>query len=155
MTNKVLSTTPSETIYQNDPTLAAGTTKVKTSPYTGFKVETYRNLYDADGKLISSKREAVSDYKVRNQIILKGPPLPSVPASGSTSGEIFDPTVPLPPENPDAPIFPGETEPTGPFLPEDTMLPPPMEQPPLPEHETGDPLPTADRNAVIAPLPAA
>ena len=46
---------------------------MKTSPYTGYKYRTYRNLYDADGKLISSAYEATSDYKARNRVILRGP----------------------------------------------------------------------------------
>lgn len=73
ITNETLSTTPWETVYEDDPTLPAGTEKVKTTPYTGYKVRTYRNLYDANGKLISSTYEATSDYKVRNKVIARGP----------------------------------------------------------------------------------
>ena len=73
MTNEWLSTTPYETVYEDDPTLAPGTEQVKTTPYTGYKYRTYRNVYDADGKLISSTYEATSDYKARNQVILRGP----------------------------------------------------------------------------------
>ncbi|MFR5405558.1 MAG: G5 domain-containing protein [Oscillibacter sp.] len=51
------STTPHETVYEDDPTLAPGTEKVKTTPYTGYKYRTYRNVYDANGKLISSTYE--------------------------------------------------------------------------------------------------
>ena len=51
MTNEHLSTTPYETVYEDDPTLAPGTEKVKTTPYTGYKYRTYRNVYDANGKL--------------------------------------------------------------------------------------------------------
>ena len=67
MTNEHLSTTPYETVYEDDPTLAPGTEKVKTTPYTGYKYRTYRNVYDANGKLISSTYEATSDYKSRNK----------------------------------------------------------------------------------------
>ncbi len=73
MTNEHLSTTPYETVYEDDPTLAPGTEKVKTTPYTGYKYRTYRNVYDANGKLISSTYEATSDYKSRNKVILRGP----------------------------------------------------------------------------------
>lgn len=82
MTNEVLSKTPWETVYKDDPTLPAGTEKVTTTPYTGYKVKSYRNVYSADGKLISSTYEATSDYKVRNKVISKGPALPEAPASG-------------------------------------------------------------------------
>lgn len=84
MTNEVLSKTPWETVYKDDPTLPAGTEKVTTTPYTGYKVKSYRNVYGADGKLISSTYEATSDYKVRNKVISKGPALPETPASGET-----------------------------------------------------------------------
>ena len=47
MTNEWLSTTPYETVYEDDPTLAPGTEQVKTTPYTGYKYRTYRNVYDA------------------------------------------------------------------------------------------------------------
>ena len=77
MTTEKLSDTPYETIYEDDPTLAPGTEKVKTTPYTGHKVRSYRNLYDGNGNLISSTLEAVSDYKSRNKVILRGPALPT------------------------------------------------------------------------------
>lgn len=54
MTKEVLSDTPYETVYEEDATLAPGTESVKTTPYTGHKVKTYRNLYDGSGTLISS-----------------------------------------------------------------------------------------------------
>ncbi len=82
MTNKVLSDTEWTTVYEDDNTLPAGTEKVKTTPYTGHKVESYRNLYDGNGKLISSRLEAVSDYKVRNKVVLRGPAKTETPVSG-------------------------------------------------------------------------
>ena len=81
MTNEKLSTTNFEVVYEDDDTLAPGTEKVKTTPYTGSKWTTYRNLYDAGGKLISSSFEASSDYKARNKVILRGPA--AQPGSGS------------------------------------------------------------------------
>ena len=93
MTNEVLSTTPWETVYKDDETLPAGTEKVTTTPYTGYKVKSYRNVYDADGKLISSTYEATSDYKVRNKVISRGPALPQTPASGGA--EITEPQEPV------------------------------------------------------------
>lgn len=105
MTNEVLSTTPWETVYKDDETLPAGTEKVTTTPYTGYKVKSYRNVYDADGKLISSTYEATSDYKVRNKVISRGPALPETPASGGA--EISEPQDPSAgttvPDTPDAP----------------------------------------------------
>lgn len=79
MTNEVLSKTNWETVYKDDETLPAGTEKVTTTPYTGYKVKSYRNVYSADGKLISSTYEATSDYKVRNKVISRAPPCRSSP----------------------------------------------------------------------------
>lgn len=93
MTNEVLSSTPWETVYKDDDTLPAGTEKVTTTPYTGYKVKSYRNVYDANGKLISSTYEATSDYKVRNKVISRGPALPETPASGGA--EITEPQDPV------------------------------------------------------------
>lgn len=93
MTNEVLSSTPWETVYKDDDTLPAGTEKVTTTPYTGYKVKSYRNVYDANGKLISSTYEATSDYKVRNKVISRGPALPQTPASGGA--EITEPQDPV------------------------------------------------------------
>ena len=114
MTNEWLSTTPYETVYEDDPTLAPGTEQVKTTPYTGYKYRTYRNVYDADGKLISSTYEATSDYKARNKVILRGPVI-DVPAGGETElpvdpGDPTDPAEPTEPTEPDLPAEPGEPD---------------------------------------------
>lgn len=84
MTNEVLSKTDWETVYKDDETLPAGTEKVTTTPYTGYKVKSYRNVYSAGGKLISSTYEATSDYKVRNKVISRGPALPEQPETPVT-----------------------------------------------------------------------
>ena len=124
MTNEVLSTTPFEVVYEDDPTLPAGTEQVKTTPYTGYKVRTYRNVYSADGKLIASNFEASSDYKVRNKVILRGtkpveipvePPVPTEPVTP------VEPPVPTEPTNPTEPETP--TEPVTPATPEEPELP--------------------------------
>nr|WP_325299369.1 VanW family protein [uncultured Dysosmobacter sp.] len=123
MTNERLSTTNFEVVYEDDPTLAPGTEQVKTTPYTGSKWRTYRHLYDADGKLISSTYEATSDYKARNKVVLRGPAKaaePSAPVIGP--GEL--------PGDPEEPEIPAE----------EPALEPPVEEPPvsvivLPEEE--------------------
>ena len=98
MTKDKLSTTPFEVVYEDDPTLPAGTEQVKTTPYIGYKYKTYRNVYDADGKLISSTYEATSDYKSRNRVILRGPALPvsepSAPASNPEELPVESPETP-------------------------------------------------------------
>lgn len=78
MTNKVISETPWETIYVDDPTMAPGSPNVvKTTPYVGYKVEAYHTIYDADGKVISQHLESVNNYKVRNKVVLRAPALPA------------------------------------------------------------------------------
>lgn len=118
MTNEWLSTTPYETVYEDDPTLAPGTEQVKTTPYTGYKYRTYRNVYDADGKLISSTYEATSDYKARNKVILRGPAVETAGGDAQIPGGTTDPADPTTPGEPTEPQDPEvPTEPTEPVTP--------------------------------------
>ena len=120
MTYETLSSTPFQEIREEDPTLAPGEEKVKTTPYTGYKVRSYRNLYGADGKLISSTYEATSDYKSRNRVILVGPQT-EVSAGGEAEipADPNDPAVPAEPAEPAEPQDPGApAEPTEPADPE-------------------------------------
>ena len=98
MTNEVLSRTDWETEYVEDLTLAPGAEVEKTSPYTGYKVKSYRHVYDKDGNLISSALEDTSNYKVRNKVILRGPAVPA-PEENAPVVEI----IPLPEEPPTEP----------------------------------------------------
>lgn len=72
MTHEVISTTPYNTIYEETMNLPWGTEQVKQSGYTGYKVITYRNVYDGAGNLVSSEVEAKSNYAVRDKIVLVG-----------------------------------------------------------------------------------
>lgn len=83
ITNKVLGTTPYKTVYQEDSHVTSQ--KVKTTGYSGKKVETYRSIYDTNGNLISSKVEAVSQYKTRNKVILVPAKSNSTAAPASSS----------------------------------------------------------------------
>lgn len=88
---ELISTTPYEEKLVETDTLAPGEQKVEQTPYTGYVVKTYRNVYAGDGTLLSSTYEATSRYKSRNRIILVGKAAdptvdPNVPA--------MDPTVP-------------------------------------------------------------
>lgn len=73
ITNEFISSTQWKTEYKTDRSLPKGTQKVEVTPYTGKTYKTYRNIYDGNGKLISSKYEATSVYKVRNQVIARNP----------------------------------------------------------------------------------
>ena len=127
MTNEVLSKTDWETVYKDDETLPAGTEKVTTTPYTGYKVKSYRNVYSADGKLISSTYEATSDYKVRNKVISRGPALPEQPETPVTG------PAETPAETPTE--IPEETTPST-TTPETSTPDPSQEQTQTPAQET-------------------
>lgn len=122
MTNEVLSKTDWETVYKDDETLPAGTEKVTTTPYTGYKVKSYRNVYSADGKLISSTYEATSDYKVRNKVISRGPA--ETPVTGPAETPVETPTQ-----------TPEETTPST-TTPETSTPDPSQEQTQTPAQET-------------------
>lgn len=113
MSYKQLETVKWETEYVDDPTLAPGTEVVKTSAYTGYKVQTYRALYDGQGNLISKNKEAYTYYKARNRVVLRGPTLPDMPPEPELPA--VDP-IPLPGEGTadkpsDTPIVPDEVLP--------------------------------------------
>ena len=73
ITNEFISSTNWKTEYVTDRSLPKGTQKVTVTPYTGKTYKTYRNIYDGAGNLISSKLEATSVYKARNQVIARNP----------------------------------------------------------------------------------
>lgn len=77
---EVLSTTPYEEEIVETEELAPGVQEVEQTPYTGYLVKTYRQIYSGDGKLISETFEATSKYNARNRIIRVGKG--TVPASG-------------------------------------------------------------------------
>lgn len=85
MTYKNLGDTPYETEYVETDELDWGTQQQKQSPYTGHQVVSYRNVYSGDGKLLSSEKEANSNYKSRNEIIMVG--TRGKPAMGTTIPE--------------------------------------------------------------------
>lgn len=85
MTYDTLSTTPFKEVEQLDPTLAPGQRQVKVTPYTGYRVKTYRNVFDGSGNLISSDVEDISDYKHRDRLVLVGPPREEAAETGGTA----------------------------------------------------------------------
>lgn len=72
MTNQIVGTTGYNTVYQIDESLPAGSTKVKTTPYTGYTVKVYRNLY-AGGALQETRLESTSVYRARDKVVLVSP----------------------------------------------------------------------------------
>lgn len=72
---KIIKTMDYTVRYVNDPTLPAGTTKIKQEGMTGYVVDTYK-IVKQDGKIVSQKKIHTSTYKPLEQIVLKGPDLP-------------------------------------------------------------------------------
>lgn len=70
--SKTLETIPFDVKYQDDSSMYKGETKTITTAYTGYKVQTYREIYDSDGNLVSSTEEAYSYYKKRDKVIARG-----------------------------------------------------------------------------------
>lgn len=112
----VLSTTPYEEEIVEDPTLAPGQRVVDTTPYTGYTVNSYRQLYDGEGNLISETFEAFSRYNKRNRIIHVGP--------SATETPVTPPAAEEPPATPPEPVTPDEPP---------VVTPDPVETPPAPD----------------------
>ena len=139
--NKILSTTPPETIEQEDPTLQPGESRVEQTAYTGKKVEVYRETYDRNGNLLSTEKVNTNTYKKRDKIVLVGPkaeetvnptaPVESVPATQTPTAE---PTV----TPPAATAVPTESAPPATVTPETA---PPSVPPVAPPPETDIPEP--------------
>ena len=71
-THEVLSTIPYGTVRKEDSTMAAGSSLVSVTGETGYKVQSYRERYDASGKRISKNKEAYSVYSKRDQAVVVG-----------------------------------------------------------------------------------
>lgn len=72
MTNQVVGTTGYNTVYKVDSSLPAGSTRVSVTPYNGYTVKVYRNLYE-NGKLKDTKLESTSVYRSRDKVVLVSP----------------------------------------------------------------------------------
>ena len=69
----ILSTTPWEEQIVEDEEKPKGYYEVTdATPYTGYKINTYRTVKDAEGNTLSTTLEATSNYAVANRIIIVG-----------------------------------------------------------------------------------
>lgn len=70
MVSQTLSSTGWSEVYEVNPELPYGSEPVVVqTPYTGYLVKTYRQVYDGNDNLISSTFEATSNYESRDRII--------------------------------------------------------------------------------------
>ncbi len=97
LTKKTLSTTPYNTVKKNSDTLAAGKTEVTQKGQEGLVMEVYRNVYDKNGKLISSKFENKSSYKPMPEIIMVG----TGASAGATKPEPSEEVSGIPEQKPE------------------------------------------------------
>lgn len=113
ITSKTVSTTPWKTIYKEVDNLAAGVERVTQYPITGFTVQTWRNVYDGNGNLISSSFEAESNYDSRDKIVEVGKQKPQPePKPDPTPTPEPEPTPdPEPEPEPDPDPAPDPAEP--------------------------------------------
>ena len=78
MTAETLKVNSCDTVYQEDDSMVKGVTEVISSGHDGYVVQTYRNIYDGDGKKISSEKEAYCVYKKKDRIVRVGTKEPEV-----------------------------------------------------------------------------
>jgi len=103
MEYEILETYPWVEVEEVDEEKPVGYRELVETPYTGYKVVTYKSIYTADGKLISKKKEATSEYKKRDKKYVVGPE-----------------EEPEEPEDPELPVEPP--------IELDPVLPPPEEE---------------------------
>ena len=73
ITNAVLASYDYQVVYQESPDVAPGDEVIDQYGHTGYFVRTWRNIYDGNNNLLSSRVEADSHYDVGNKIILVAP----------------------------------------------------------------------------------
>lgn len=139
MSFEILKTYPWKDEYTLDLNKPEGYAYIKTTPYTGYHVVTYKTKLALDGTHISTEVEDESYYTTRNRHTIKGPdpkpvepePVPETPDPTPVTPDPAAPAEPTtPPEpttDPPAPEEPGTgepadqpepTEPTEPAAPE-------------------------------------
>ncbi|MGE5380396.1 MAG: VanW family protein [Methylocystaceae bacterium] len=79
-------TTPFTTVQKVDPALAPGAEKVDHQGVDGYKVRTYRVIYDAQGQVRERKLLATDKYTPLNKLVLVSASAPAPPNTGSGNG---------------------------------------------------------------------
>lgn len=89
MTAETLQVNSYGTVYQDDPDMEKGTSVVSSSGHDGYVVQTYRNIYDGDGKKISTEKEAYCVYRKKDRVVRVG----TKDAAAETTDESSDTTA--------------------------------------------------------------
>ena len=136
---EIIQTKPYQTVYKNDATLEAGTTKVDQTGSTGYKVVTYKTI-TVNGETTTVVANN-SNYSARNETILLGPGV-TVDAEGNIvkpTDPVVDPNVPVvdpnvPVVDPNVPVVPADPAvPSEPEVPGETVSPEVPSEPSVPE----------------------
>lgn len=82
-----------------DDTLEAGTTQVADKGHTGYKVQSYRHVYDASGNVVYEGKESLSSYKMTPKVIHVGTkvaetPAPDTPVTDTPAADTPTPDTP-------------------------------------------------------------
>lgn len=102
MTTETLATIEPTREEIPDDTLYVGEEVIEDKGHTGYKVQSYRLVYDGDGNLVSKEKEAYSVYLMTKQVVRVGtkpvpeePEVPDVPSEGAeqtpADGETIQP----------------------------------------------------------------
>ena len=83
--NEVLSRNPYKTVTVKDDTKPVGYSAVTEEGENGSRVQTYRELYDGNGKLISRTKESFSVYTRRDQVVTVGTKKPKTEKKKDTT----------------------------------------------------------------------
>ena len=99
ITTETISTTAPTVQEVPDDTLEAGTTQVADKGHTGYKVQSYRHVYDANGNVVYEGKESLSSYKMTPKVIHVGTkvaetPAPDTPVTDTPAADTPTPDTP-------------------------------------------------------------
>ena len=99
ITTETISTTAPTVQEVPDDTLEAGTTQVADKGHTGYKVQSYRHIYDASGNVVYEGKESLSSYKMTPKVIHVGTkvaetPAPDTPVTDTPAADTPTPDTP-------------------------------------------------------------
>ncbi len=87
ITTETLNTTDPTVQEVPDNTLAAGTSQVTDKGHTGYKVQSYRHVYDASGNVVYEGKESLSNYKMTPKVIHVGTKAADAPAADAPAAD--------------------------------------------------------------------
>lgn len=136
---KVLSHTPYETKTVNNPDLNYGVKKQKVEGHSAYSVETYRVVYDENGKEISREKLPSSRYKRLDRVLevgTKGAPPETVSPVETANPSVSPPAPPsgTPSESPAPTTSPSPSDPSSNDVSSHSPQPSPGETPGSPSN---------------------